>query len=454
MRHDEQVDDLFKNGFQPDFTEEIPREFLTDVNARLDQLEKTKKRPLAIWWVSGILSVFGILIFVYTINSKENSVNLSVKSKVSKASLEKNAHVKIATKVSSNFIAKNANGQLNNSKSNNIIDQKNTNSTKESLNHPEFLLNQKTGLEKTSSSEKRLNRITKTTTASREPITLNEEEVLLGKSSSIAYEGLTKEVAIQQEIINDSTQVKSVFSEEKIASNAVKNDSTILNAVNENPISVNATDKGKKQKLNYCFGFYSGVSEIFHQVLAPNNISVAWTNSISPEEYRNKRKMEEKSLTSWDMAIRFGIQYRKFTFSTGVDYFVLGERTDYSNVTYNAQYQNKYQFVNVPLVIGFQIQKGSFGVQPSIGVSLGFLAKDVTGFYLNLDNTSSSYQANISKVISTLHAGVEISYFSQSGIKVSVSPVYRKSLTPVVQSELVRNSYSTLGLQLGIGYRW
>jgi hypothetical protein len=454
MRHDEQVDDLFKNGFQPDFTEEIPREFLTDVNARLDQLEKTKKRPLAIWWVSGILSVFGILIFVYTINSKENSVNLSVKSKVSKASLEKNAHVKIATTVSSNFIAKNANGQLNNSKSNNIIDQKNTNSTKESLNHPEFLLNQKTGLEKTSSSEKRLNRITKTTTASREPITLNEEEVLLGKSSSLAYEGLTKEVAIQQEIINDSTQVKSVFSEEKIESNAVKNDSTILNAVNENPISVNATDKGKKQKLNYCFGFYSGVSEIFHQVLAPNNISVAWTNSISPEEYRNKRKMEEKSLTSWDMAIRFGIQYRKFTFSTGVDYFVLGERTDYSNVTYNAQYQNKYQFVNVPLVIGFQIQKGSFGVQPSIGLSLGFLAKDVTGFYLNLDNTSSSYQANISKVISTLHTGVEISYFSQSGIKVSVSPVYRKSLTPVVQSELVRNSYSTLGLQLGIGYRW
>jgi hypothetical protein len=449
MRHDEQVDDLFKNGFQPDFTEEIPREFLTDVNARLDQLEKTKKRPLAIWWVSGILSVFGILIFVYTINSKENSVHLSVKSKVSKASLEKNAHVKIATTVSSNFIAKNAKGQPINVKTNNIIDQKNTNSTRESNNQTEFLLNQKTGLEKTSSSEKRLNRITKTTTASREPITLNEEEVLLGKSSSLAYEELAK--AVQEETILDSTQVNS---EEKIESNAVKNDSTILNAVNENPISVNATDKGKKQKLNYCFGFYSGVSEIFHQVLAPNNISVAWTNSISPEEYRNKRKMEEKSLTSWDMAIRFGIQYRKFTFSTGVDYFVLGERTDYSNVTYNAQYQNKYQFVNVPLVIGFQIQKGSFGVQPSIGVSLGFLAKDVTGFYLNLDNTSSSYQANISKVISTLHAGVEISYFSQSGIKVSVSPVYRKSLTPVVQSELVRNSYSTLGLQLGIGYRW
>jgi hypothetical protein len=449
MRNDEQLDDLFKNGFQPDFSEEIPREFLTDINARLDQLEKSKKRPFAIWWVSGILSVFGILIFVYTINSKENSVNLSVKSKVSKASLEKNAHVKIATTVSSNFIAKNAKGQPINVKTNNIIDQKNTNSTRESNNQTEFLLNQKTELEKSSSSEKRLNRITKTTTASRESITLNEEEVLLGKSSSLANEELAK--AVQEETILDSTQVNS---EEKTATNAVKNDSTILNAVNENPISVNATDKGKKQKLNYCFGFYSGVSEIFHQVLAPNNISVAWTNSISPEEYRNKRKMEEKSLTSWDMAFRFGIQYRKFTFSTGVDYFVLGERTDYSNVTYNAQYQNKYQFVNVPLVIGFQIQKGTFGVQPSIGVSLGFLAKDVTGFYLNLDNTSSSYQANISKVISTLHAGVEISYFSQSGIKVSVSPVYRKSLTPVVQSELVRNSYSTLGLQLGIGYRW
>jgi hypothetical protein len=451
MRQDEQLDDLFKNGFQPDFTEEIPREFLTDINARLDQLEKSKKRPLAIWWVSGILSVVGILILVYTINSKENSLRLSFKSKVSKASLEKNAHVKIATTVNSNFIAKNAKGQPINLKTNNIIDQKNTNSTRESNNQTEFLLNQKTELENTSSSEKRLNRITKITTASQESITLNEAEVLLGKSSSLVNEELAK--VVQEETILDSSQVNSVNSGEKTTPNAVNIDSTILNAVNEDPISVNATDKGIKQKLNYCFGFYSGVSEIFHQVLAPN-VSVASSNSTSPEEYRNKRKMEEKSLTSWDMAVRFGIQYRKFTFSTGVDYFVLGERTNYSNVTYNAQYQNKYQFVNVPLVIGYQIQKGSFGVQPSIGVSLGFLSKDVSGYYLNLDNTSSSYQANISKLISTLHAGVEISYFSQSGIKVSVSPVYRKSLTPVVQSELVRNSYSTLGLQLGIGYRW
>lgn len=444
MRHDEQLDDLFKNGFQPNFSEEIPREFLTDINARLDQLEKSKKRPLAIWWVSGILSVVGILILVYTINSKENSLRLSFKSKVSKASLEKNAHIKIATTVSSNFIAKNAKGQPINLKTNNIIDQKNTNSTRESNNQTEFLLNQKIELEKTSSSEKRLNRITQTTTASQESITLNEEEVLLGKSSPLINEELAK--AVQEETILDSTQVNSVNSEEKTEPNAVKNDSTILNAVN-------ATDKGKKQKLNYCFGFYSGVSEIFHQVLAPN-VSVASSNSTSPEEYRNKRKMEEKSLTSWDMALRFGIQCSKFTFSTGVDYFVLGERTNYSNVTYNAQYQNKYQYVNVPLVIGYQIQTGSFGVQPSIGLSLGFLSKDVSGYYLNLDNTSSSYQANISKLISTLHAGVEISYFSQSGIKVSVSPVYRMSLTPVVQSELVRNSYSTLGLQLGIGYRW
>jgi hypothetical protein len=164
--------------------------------------------------------------------------------------------------------------------------------------------------------------------------------------------------------------------------------------------------------------------------------------------------MEEKSFTSLDMAIRVGMNCKRVSFSTGIDYFVWGERTYYSNVNYNAQYQNMYRFLNIPLILGYQFQKGSFCIQPSLGFSLGFLAREVFGYYLNVDNISSSYQANISKRIATFHSGVEFSYFSQSGIKVSVSPVFRKSLTPVVKSELARNSYSSLGLQLGIGYRW
>jgi hypothetical protein len=164
--------------------------------------------------------------------------------------------------------------------------------------------------------------------------------------------------------------------------------------------------------------------------------------------------LEEQSISSWDLAMHFGMQFKKLTFSTGVDYFVWGERTDYSNVSYNAQHQNTYRYINIPVLLGYQIQKGSFGIQPSLGLSIGLLAKQTSGFYLNLDNSALSYQADINKLTSTFHLGVELAYFSQSGVKVSLSPAFRKSIIPIVQSELVKNSYSSLGLQLGIGYRW
>ena len=44
MKHDEHIDELFRNGFNPDFSDEIPDDFLADINQRLDQFEQGKRK--------------------------------------------------------------------------------------------------------------------------------------------------------------------------------------------------------------------------------------------------------------------------------------------------------------------------------------------------------------------------------------------------------------------------
>ncbi len=73
MKHDEHIDELFRNRFTPDFSDEIPDDFLADINQRLDQFEqsKSKKRTPVFWWVAGIFSLVGVILFTYSITQPQ-----------------------------------------------------------------------------------------------------------------------------------------------------------------------------------------------------------------------------------------------------------------------------------------------------------------------------------------------------------------------------------------------
>lgn len=458
MKHDEQVDEFFRNGFNPDFSEEIPHDFMADINQKLDQLaqNKRKKRVPIYWWVAGVFSLAGLILLAYSFTqSQEIKPNAQIKNRSLKeedltSTSKKPSQVNIG--LAMNHGQANSMDSEGNSKSS--LDFSNPNS-QVSSEIPEFSQNSNHIISNVLE-ENKSNKAIGDLVEMEVKQTIQTDSSFQTIQSSNKWAEMEKDTEATMppgQISIQNTHTIQVDSNEipKIKETAV----VIPSSMSE---SLKAHDSLKlnNKRIGYSLSFYSGVSGIFHKVLAPNSSfdSFSSTSSITPEDYRNKRKMEEKSFTSWDMAIRGGMNYNRVTFSTGIDYFVWGERTYYSNVNYNAQYQNMYRFLNIPLLLGYQFQKGSFGIQPSLGFSLGFLAREVFGYYLNVDNISSSYQANISKRIATFHSGVEFSYFSQSGIKVSVSPVFRKSLTPVVKSELARNSYSSLGLQLGIGYRW
>jgi hypothetical protein len=453
MKHDEHIDELFRNGFNPDFSDEIPDDFLADINQRLDQFEqsKRKKRTPVFWWVAGIFSLVGVILFTYSFTQPQRNQTTEISNNKSKQSLK--------SRSSKNQLSENQGSALNQNPSTSIVN-KSQNKTFQEI----YLLqtNSKTNgkqiLDVTTNSDLNIPENHHSTknlaiqTAFQNEISQTEDTDILNEIVSNSDSIITKEqIPVTSSL---TTQISLQNSQVDSSQNSRFIDSSHLIPPNNNIIvSVNDSTQKTNKKIQFSLSFYSGVSGVFHKVLAPNS-SFAQTNSISADIYREKRKLEEQSITSWDLAMHFVMQFKKLTFSTGVDYFVWGERTDYSNVSYNAQHQNTYRYVNIPVLLGYQIQKGSFGIQPSLGLSIGLLAKQTSGFYLNLDNSALSYQADINKLTSTFHLGVELAYFSQSGVKVSLSPAFRKSIIPIVQSELVKNSYSSLGLQLGIGYRW
>ena len=456
MKHDEQVDELFRNGFNPDFLEEIPNDYLSDINQRLDDLEqsKRKKRTPVYWWVAGVFSVIGLFLFAYSFNQSKNKQLISKLKKNSTETTDKLLAHQSKSTINRELIRSEKASLIVGNYQNKFITREklaqknefvNSNETKNARQYTQVNLG-----------ESYLSRID----LKREIFSINEFENKTDNTPSFPLLEVQKD---KNEIITDSTNLVSETLnsglnpiEDTNSRNFSKETKSVENQNSTLKPNVNDSIKKIKTTIGYSVSFYSGVSAVLHNVLTPNSSfgSFQTTSSITPEDYRNKRKLEEKTITSWDMAMRFSLQYRKLTISSGVDYFVWGERTDYSNVSYNAHHQNYYRYINIPVLIGYQIQKGSFGIQPFAGLSTGFLAQESMGFYLNIDNSTSAYQATISKFTGTLHTGCELAYYSQSGIKVSVNPIVRTSLTKVVESDLARNRYSSLGLQLGIGYRW
>ena len=90
MKHDEHIDELFRNGFNPDFSDEIPDDFLADINQRLDQFEqsKRKKRTPVFWWVAGIFSLVGVILFTYSFTQPQRNQTTEISNNKSKQSLK------------------------------------------------------------------------------------------------------------------------------------------------------------------------------------------------------------------------------------------------------------------------------------------------------------------------------------------------------------------------------
>ena len=421
MKQDNEIDQVFRDASSANLNEEIPSVFLTDLNARLDALEKKRKKPIAFWWLVG---VFSLSLFTWgatlLFNSTNENPNLTKK--------EKNTLVKaVKTKKATNSASKESQNKIANTTTNSIENQ---NLTIEEKN--KFIASKSFNIETTQSDlETKSNTISELIAKDASNIKVIIESKIEDSKSSSDEEIKKFESVIENEVVQVVDSAKTI-------------DSVLINQPVE---KVELAKEKKKPSIQKEIGFFTGVSGIISSFDIPSaNIAIVTTIP----EWRETREREEVSTTSWDFSLRMKWIINGISVQTGLDYFQWGEQIKYS---YNSiSGINRYSYLNVPINIGYAKTWNKFGINPFAGVMLGY-GLNRSGKYLQPDLNSIAV-AESKQYLANYQLGCEFYFLSESQFKFSLIPIYRASIKEVVYTDVIRNRYKSIGLQIGISFNF
>ncbi len=424
MKQDE-MDDLLNKELSPDFNEKIPDYFLVDINSRLDQLEKKKKRRIFVIWFFSLTLIAGSMIMTYFFGDSNTKKMSSEIERLKPASKKEQVSGTINPKQNSfrNTIKENTS----------IRDE-------EAVNASNLL--------KVAS-----------------PIGFKSKEIIKSKKIVDDSEFGVTMVKIQSEtdqgIFKGQSNQSFQNSELTVKLETNSNIDTLKSEANKMGKSIDSSvfikdskldlksDKNKiEDKKRFSIGLFTGVSGVFSSMNFNEGYPIL-ANSTEFKTYRETRRQQERMTSSWDLAMRIQLIQRKMTFQSGIEYFEWGEQLvyDYNSISGI----NRYSYLNVPFNVGYLFEKEKFGINPFAGISLGYgIRRD--GIYLNPDLISTSIVKS-ERFTSTFQTGAQFT-FGLEQFTVSIIPVYRMSLGPVVNQGIVRNSYKSVGLQMGLSYRF
>lgn len=425
MKQDE-INDLLKKEYIPDFNEQIPDHFLQDINARLDNLEKKKKRRAFLIWFFSFALIAGGITTGYLIQGRQ------IEKKSSEINEEKDSYKEeeeVSKTISSDKNSFENKGKENPLKNDRLIAKT---SKLAQLKSP-----QKVNSYSTFEAEK-LSINTGMEIYMMQEKTLTEKEMITNQSNlSFQNPDLTEK-------LDSSSDLDTLRVEDKKLKKT--NDSVV--ALKDSKINL-VSDKNENVKSKrFSIGIFTGVSGIFSTINFNEGYPVLGIVTDF-KTYRETRRQQERMTTSWDLALRVQMTQGKITFQSGIEFFEWGEQLAYD---YNSiSGINRYSYLNLPLNVGYLVEKEKFGINPFAGFSFGFAIRR-EGIYLNPDLISTSIVQS-ERFMSTWQAGVQLSYALEQ-FTVSVIPVYRMSLGPVINQGIVRNSYKSVGLQMGLSYRF
>ncbi len=433
MKQDNEIDQIFRDASNVNLNEEIPSVFISDLNSRLDALEKKRKRPVAFWWLVG---VFSLSIIIWGATLLFNSTNKTISAKTENVEEIKSTKSKRTTKSFTNQTK----SKIANAKYYSI-----ENNVENSLSYSSQVKN-KRGAEEKKNGSNGLNKNDLAQIFIKTQSNIGSEQTSSIQSSEKAAIELNNELSKSNADI-EMKNVEPIIEKEIVQ--AI--DSTkVLDSIQKNQTVEKIALAKDKKKLSITkeIGFFTGVSGIISSFEIPSELENSITNTIA--EYRETREREEIATTSWDFSLRMKWVIKNFSIQSGVDYFQWGEEIRYS---YNSiSGINRYGYLSIPLNLGYAKTWNKFGVNPFGGIMFGYGINRL-GNYLQPDLNSIA-QVESKKYLTNYQIGCEISFLSDSQFKFSLVPIYKASFKEVVSTDVIRNRYKSIGLQLGISYKF
>jgi hypothetical protein len=385
------LDELFASLAEPK-AEAPSAAFLQDVETRLDALAQKRRKPLAIWWVwsaLGAVLTFGSILFWQ--GAQDGSVPSSAKQVTRKTQRVSGAkNTKVATY------------NLNLSKPN----SSKRNSSKRNSSKPN-----------SSNSFNTSNPTSPSVVAS-----------ILG-TYSISASDFQDKIESNTSIIDTNGRAKD-------------NQQPVIASISTHP-----KESAKPTKKSQSLGLQFGVSGIFSSFEVPSG-SYAIVPPFTPKELREWRELGERQTSSWDFNLRYQLFFGQWGLQTGLSYLEWGEQYTYKVISVEGT--NRYQYVQIPLGLSYQIPLRKVLLQPGIGLGLGYgVRRD--GAYI-LPNNNGVAVVESKKWATNAYAQLELIYQVNAQLQFSLAPMFRYSLGRIVSDEVIKNRYQSLGLLTGFSF--
>lgn len=403
--------------------EEIPLDFLVDIEQRLDQLEKKKKRRVFLWFFMGIVLASGLSFGLL----RENGTTKST--------------VTIAQQNLSNQASKpKVSMQLASSKGNTVIQTTIVQSA--SVSAPSVVSRTMPSglLEKAT--------ITRLGRKNQSDV-MHSTKPLAGIESSPALFTRTEIPQDEQGIISDE---KKVIVEARDSAQSVRSSKEEFTREEVVPATKipEITMNNSLPKWTRTFGFYTGMSGVISSFQTDDVSLISAVGVTNALKYRELRSTQERSTSSIDISLRYRMVKKHLVLQTGVDFFEWGEQIQY-DYSFTFDGVNRYSYLSLPVYLGYRQASQSFEWGVNIGCSVGHVLQQ-KGRYIQPDLTTLASE-NARTWTATGLAQVELIYIFDR-YRFTLAPTYRMSLGNVVNSMYTKNRYFSLGLQMGIAYQF
>lgn len=441
LSNQEDFDRAVRRVMQEVKGEEIPLDFLVDIEQRLDQLEKKKKRRMFLWFFSGIVLASGL------------SFGLLRENETTKSSV-KIAHQNASTPSikPTELVSFKGNRTIERTKvqSVTVIEQPSATRTIPSVAPVTTTTNrlarknqtdviQRIRPQENSATVTRQIATTKASQVNKRIINSNQKEVPpvseTAKSTPTRMDERSYPISIP---VTTIPEIAPLINDAQGISNSTTNNPAYP-APGSLPI--------EKEKWVQTFGFFTGMSGIRSSIVIydePGNSAFPPSGNI--EKYAAIRNAQERSTSSIDLSLRTSWMKHHFLIQTGVDYFEWGEQLKYDyNIVFDGV--NRYSYVSIPLYLGYHQSWKKVGLSASVGSSIGGVIKR-DGLYIHPDLTTMTTE-QASDWTTTGYFQLEFSYLLEN-YRFSIAPTYRKSLSTVIFSGYTVNKYDSFGLQMGI----
>jgi len=202
------------------------------------------------------------------------------------------------------------------------------------------------------------------------------------------------------------------------------------------------------KSTRHIIGLQFGVSGIFSSFEVPTQYaSITGYNAL---KFRSERELSERQTSSWDFNLRYQYQFGKLGLQTGLNYLEWGEQYKYAVISVEGT--NRYQYVQIPLGVSYQIPVKKVILQPAFGFAFGY-GLQTNGTYILPANNGVAV-VNSKQYSGNLWTQLELVYQLNEQMCVSVAPIYRQTIGNLVNNGLIINKYQSFGLLTGMSYRF